>query len=123
MLPDVMAVYRKHKGGIWWQAGQNNSFYLRNGVAHIAFFKAIENHFNISQSGRIKKVFNKTFLAGLEDKRTDVIQKLAERFPDEYRDVVVSLKKKLRCNKKKRKKLLLLGGTILLCVFLICSFL
>ena len=121
MLPDVMAVYRKHKGGIWWQAGQNNSFYLRNGVAHIAFFKAIENHFNISQSGRIKKVFNKTFLAGLEDKRTDVIQKLAERFPDEYRDVVVSLKKKLRCNKK--KKLLLLGGTILLCVFLICSFL
>ncbi len=124
MLPDVMAVYRKHQNGIWWQAGQNNSFYLRHGVANIAFFKAMENYFNVCQSGRIKKVFIRIFLAGLEDKRTDVIQKLAQKFPVEYQNVVASLKEKLICGKKKRKKkFLLLGGIVLLSVFSICFFL
>lgn len=123
MLPDVMAVYRKHKRGIWWQAGQNNSFYLRHGVANVAFFKAIENHFNVCQAGIIKKVFTRTFLAGLEDKKTGVIQKLAEKFPNEYQDLVVLLKEKLMRNKKKEKrKLLLLGAIILLAVFWFCFF-
>ena len=39
----VMAVYRRHSEGIWWEAGRNQeNFFLQNGMRHLACYQAIE---------------------------------------------------------------------------------
>ena len=39
MLPETMAVYRKHPGGAWWDAGNDvTRLYLRFGVEYVRFF-------------------------------------------------------------------------------------
>ncbi len=38
LLPDVMAVYRRHTGGMWWDAGHDmDAIYRRHGVAYARF--------------------------------------------------------------------------------------
>lgn len=112
MLPDVMAVYRKHKSGIWWEACSNDSFYLRNGLPNIAFFHAVESHFGSSRRSAVKKIARRTFCAALAARRFDVLQKLAGQYPDEYRDIFNIVQTCLIRSRKRKQRLifvLLLG--------------
>jgi glycosyltransferase involved in cell wall biosynthesis len=45
-ISDVMGVYRKHRGGMWWGAGESDDFFIRNGCAHILFWQAIQERYH-----------------------------------------------------------------------------
>ena len=45
-LPDVMGVYRRHSGSVWWSTPDApDTFYLRNGFRHLAFYRAVNRRF------------------------------------------------------------------------------
>lgn len=46
-IPDVMATYRRHKGGIWWGALRNRQEFLKNyAFKHIELYLIIADMFN-----------------------------------------------------------------------------
>ena len=46
VLPQVMAVYRRHAGGVWWDYAHNpERFWLTWGERHVAFFETLINDF------------------------------------------------------------------------------
>lgn len=120
MLPDVMAVYRKHKNGIWWQAGSKDDFYLRNGIANIAFFHAVEAHFGSSRRSAVKKIARRTFCAALSAGRFDVLQKLSGQYPDEYRDISNTVQTCLVRIRKRKQRLVFISMLGVLAILLSC---
>ena len=45
-IPEAMGVYRRHAGGVWWSAPDApDTFYLRNGFRHLAFYQAVKQRF------------------------------------------------------------------------------
>lgn len=44
-LADVMSVYRKHAGGLWFGAGVSDEWFLTYGVKYISFYKEVEKRF------------------------------------------------------------------------------
>lgn len=53
-IDDVMAVYRRHKDGVWWQTKENiDEFWLTNALKHVRMYEAIEQ---ISRNLSAKKM-------------------------------------------------------------------
>lgn len=45
MLPDIMSVYRKHSGGIWYCARRTPEWFIRKSPYSIRFFEAVREYF------------------------------------------------------------------------------
>ena len=91
-INDAMSTYRRHPGGIWFDAAQNNwdMFFIKYGEYHVNFFvqvaKTFLNNNNIEQY-RKKMVLPLAFnvlISFLKHKRTDKIQRFIEICPEEY---------------------------------------
>lgn len=66
-LGDVMAVYCRHHGGIWYDVGSGD--WLRNyGLIHVNFFKNVEKYFNVSKKEAIEDLIWRIFFAAVEAK-------------------------------------------------------
>lgn len=66
-LEDVMAVYCRHHGGIWYDVGSGD--WLRNyGLIHVNFFKNVEKYFNVSKKEAIEDLIWRIFFAAVEAK-------------------------------------------------------
>lgn len=45
-LKDVMSVYRRHNGGLWWsEIGKKSSFWQAHAISHLTFFVKVEKLF------------------------------------------------------------------------------
>lgn len=84
-LPETMSVYRRNSGGIWWGDRAGNSFYLRNGIAHLLFYRAVRERFGYEDTARTLAMARQTAIAALRTGDMNVLRTLLETFPDECR--------------------------------------
>ena len=116
MLPDVMSVYRKHAGGIWYDEDKYHIHtHLRHGLKEIKFYHSVYK--NITDSS--EKYFNEILLPAWrnllaiygENGRWQELKTIAELYPeeyaaafkkpnDEYKEKIVYLNRKVNKYKK-----------------------
>jgi GT2 family glycosyltransferase/pyruvate-formate lyase-activating enzyme len=88
-IDEVMAVYRRHSGGIWWEAGRNQeNFFLQNGLKHLACYQAIERRWPEQISPQSKQITT-NFAADvirvfLKTPNYEGLSKLKQQFPEYY---------------------------------------
>lgn len=82
-IPDIMSVYRKHSGGIWYESGaMTDAFILRNAVACLKFYECVEKQFNCNKfSDRLLWV-QRAVAVAVRNKQFDLLQQIAEMEPD-----------------------------------------
>lgn len=78
IIPEVMGVYRKHVGSVWSGAGENDSFYLKNGIKFINFYQTVAKRYDYDYSLQIKWEMKKILLAFLSSGQYDQVPRLAE---------------------------------------------
>ncbi|GMO53896.1 MAG: hypothetical protein Ta2G_12510 [Termitinemataceae bacterium] len=62
-MDDVMAVYRRHSGGIWWDSYNNlYDLHLKHGLKEIAFFDNVCKNIAPNQDDYFNNVFIKNFM-------------------------------------------------------------
>ena len=83
-LPDVMAVYRKNSGGIWYGAGKSDAWYEKCALRNLAFFDALQKNFNADKSAEINDVTEHALVSFLKNSRFDLIEKLNTQYPNFY---------------------------------------
>ena len=84
-IPEVMSVYRRHSGGVWWGAEtRDDRFYLRNGLKHLEFFRAVREQFGYDDRERAVDMAEHTLRAAIKAKEFKVAESLAERFPEVF---------------------------------------
>lgn len=116
MLPDVMSVYRKHTGGIWYDEDKYKvNTHLKHGLKEIKFYHSVYK--NITDSS--EKYFNEILLPSWrnilaaygENGKWQELKTIAELYPqeyaaafkkpnDEYKEKIVYLDKKANKYKK-----------------------
>jgi GT2 family glycosyltransferase/pyruvate-formate lyase-activating enzyme len=95
-INEVMAVYRRHSGGIWWEAGRNQeNFFLQNGLKHLACYQAIERRWPEQISPQSKQITT-SFAADvirvfLKTPNHEGLSKLKQQFPEYYDRGVMNL--------------------------------
>lgn len=89
MLPDVMSVYRKHAGGIWYDEDKYQIHtHLRHGLKEIKFYYSVYK--NITNSS--EKYFNEILIPAWrnllaiygENGKWQELKTIAELYPEEY---------------------------------------
>ena len=73
-LPEVMATYRRHQGGIWTGAGQEDGWFIKCGIPHIKFYKAVEKQFNVNKQSEIENMFVDILAAAINQKNNVFFQ-------------------------------------------------
>ena len=93
-IPKVMSVYRRHSGGIWWGADNaDEKFCLRNGLKHLAFYKAVHERFGYDNHVEMTGMARGTFLAAARAGNFKLLAELSERFPESYGDAIQDISK------------------------------
>ena len=91
-MPRNMSVYRRHSGGIWWGADTTDEqFFLKNGLKHLAFYKAVHERFSYDNRAAMGEMARGTVLAAARTRNFTLLAELAERFPEAYADAIQSL--------------------------------
>ena len=90
-LPETMSVYRRHSGGVWWGDRRGDAFYLRNGLAHLAFYRAVEDRFGFADRERTMSMARATAAAALRRGDCGVMDSLMRRFPEVCAEIGHSL--------------------------------
>ena len=99
-LPDVMGVYRRHSGSVWWSTPDApDTFYLRNGFRHLAFYRAVNRRFGYDNPCAISLAAC-TMAAELRDGNAERAAEVVRAFP-EY--VSGALDAVGRCDKLERE--------------------
>ena len=81
-LPDVMGVYRRHPGGVWWNASDApDAFYLRNGLRHLAFYKAVKKRFGYDNPAAFDLAAN-TMAAHIRAGNADAAADVVKTYPE-----------------------------------------
>jgi glycosyltransferase involved in cell wall biosynthesis len=89
LIDEVMSVYRKHKGGMWWDYDRDRTKIWRtHGIAHLTmwvelqkFYSGNSNHIKIIQ-GHVDEMID--ILLDIDRSyRSDNISEVIRRFPDE----------------------------------------
>lgn len=79
-LPDVMAVYRKHSGGIWYGAGKEAEWYLNMFVPQINFYEAAKKQFNVKLYNIFYNTIYSTYYAAVFLNRHDIEVNLRNKY-------------------------------------------
>lgn len=83
-LPDVMACYNRHPGGIWWGSqNRSDAFFIRMGLRHLAFFKAVQERFGYKQKNLPVYFAVRILVSALKSRKYQICDELFERFADE----------------------------------------
>lgn len=97
-LPDVMAVYRKQRGGIWYGAGKQAEWYLNMFFPRINFYEAVKKQFGINMLDLFYSIVFSTYYAAIFLHRDDMIGTLQNK----YDFLKFPAKKQSNIEKKKR---------------------
>lgn len=80
-IDEVMAVYRRHPEGIWWQKDKTG-FYAEHGIKLINLLAHFEKLFSVSRSRQLAVKAREVVEAMLERQRFDRLRQVADRYPD-----------------------------------------
>lgn len=92
-MSDIMAVYRKHNGGIWAGAGVEDRFYLQCALPHLKFYRELDKRFDCKHTEQALELAKKAFSAFLRNKRFDLFEIMAKDFTDLYNQCCESIDK------------------------------
>ncbi len=86
-LDKTMSVYRRHSGGIWWDTHENKDrFWQKNGLAHLAMYKAVLQLYGDNKPHRllVYKPIAEAMEACIElaVRNDENLLSLIKRFPD-----------------------------------------
>ncbi|HEY0284058.1 MAG TPA: glycosyltransferase [Vicinamibacterales bacterium] len=86
MIPDVMAVYRKHAGGAWWEATHDvTKLYRRFGIEYFRFFRECSRSLGRTVSEpRLSQTLSAIIRAYLVAGDGDSLKQIAELSPDDF---------------------------------------
>ena len=84
-IDDVMAVYRKHAGGLWWNVGKSDEWFLKCGYKHMNFYRALEKQFRVSRQKEIETLAKNTIHAEIKNGRFDILQNIYEKYSKFYK--------------------------------------
>lgn len=87
-LPDIMAVYRKHQGGIWAQAGKSDLHYVNNGLPYLNFITKVKEQFGYYNEKSSLNFAKNTLLALLKHKEFEKLKQFSEWFPEIYTEAI-----------------------------------
>lgn len=78
-IDDVMGVYRKHNGGIWYGAWQTTEWFKKYGMAHLRFFDEMEKCFQVKAPKERDTLFLACYTLAKKQSNAKWIQQL-EKF-------------------------------------------
>lgn len=84
-LPDIMAVYRRHKNGIWYGINDSDAWFLKYGIEHLNFYDAVEKNFDANKTKEKSEMIRNIVLASLRNNNKDSINKLFDIYAQEIR--------------------------------------
>ena len=84
MLPDVMGVYRKHAGGIWFGVDGTDDFFIKNGIPFIRFYQHFDKEFKDNHSENIRSLVKQTMDAALRARKYETLSQIGDEFPELY---------------------------------------
>ncbi len=81
-IPELMGVYRRHPGGVWWNSPDApDAFYLRNGFRHLAFYKSVKYRFGYDNPCAVDLAAN-TIAAELRAGNVDSAVETLKAYPE-----------------------------------------
>ncbi len=83
-IPDIMAIYRKHSGGIWHGVGKTHDWYIRCGENQFNFYRALEKHFKIDKTETLHTIMQRTIIAALATKNFELLNFLSRTHDADY---------------------------------------
>lgn len=83
-LPDVMAVYRKHQGGIWFQAGKSDLHYVNHGLRYLNFIIKVKEQFGYYNEQSSIDFAKDILFALLNHKEFGKLKQFSEQFSEFY---------------------------------------
>ena len=89
-LDEVMAVYRRHAGGIWTGAGQSKSWFLRYAIPHMHFYEAMEKTFGVDRTVDKHVLMAQSYAFALRDGETEWLKKLQGAWPMDVQELKCS---------------------------------
>ena len=92
MIPEVMGVYRKHRGGIWYGHQENDSFYINNGIKFLNFYKIVGDRYQRDYSSQIHFEMFNTLIALLKSCQYERIAELREIHEEIFLTILESCK-------------------------------
>lgn len=84
-LPDIMAVYRRHKNSIWYGVNDSDAWFLKYGIEHLNFYDAVEKNFDVNKTKEKSEMIRNIVLASLRNNNKDSINKLFDIYAQEIR--------------------------------------
>ena len=87
-MDEVMAVYRKHSGGVWDGCGVTDEWFLRCGVLHIKFYEILKDMFDADTKKQIQWLALRTFGVLKKHKRHQELNDLKKQYPDIYQEFI-----------------------------------
>ena len=118
MLPDVMAVYRRHSGGIWFdESPERDNLHQKHGVAEVKFYYSVYKNFADSSEYYFQNVIVPQWRiiinAFLKAGNWNSLKSIKDTYPDEYAGIF-----KFDPGKIKLKKYKKLYQAFLVCMLL-----
>ena len=83
-IDDVMAVYRKHAGGLWNGAGKTDEWFSRCGYKHMNFYRQLEKHFNISMREKLIVMAAKCLKSAHQSGNIALAEQIQVHYPKIY---------------------------------------
>ncbi len=83
-LPGCMSVYRRHSGGVWFQAGKSDAFYTRNYKHLLNFFVQVERITKLDVSIGRQEMLLDCVLARMTMGRGDILEHLKTTYPKDF---------------------------------------
>ena len=81
-LPDVMAVYRRHGGSLWEDAGKSWSWFNRCFLSNLRFFRAVKKTFSHESTDDLISLFVRLLKLSAKQQDWTLFNQAIQEFPD-----------------------------------------
>lgn len=130
-LPQIMSVYRRHSGGLWWNAGESDDWALKQFVPHMRFYEKVKEYFSYDTTEKEAALMRMALPMYLRHGRWDEFKSVAEAHKGAFDralkgtvlreiDQEERIKRKLR--RYRKLSVLLLGFCFILLIALAAGF-
>ena len=79
-IPDVMAVYRKHNGGIWYGASEDPMWFCKDYKRKINFFVEVQKQFGVCMENSFYGTVFETYYAAILLNKKEIVDDLENKF-------------------------------------------
>lgn len=105
-LSKVMSVYRRWNGGIWFESGESDSWFIKCGVKHLRFYKEVDKSFKYDSYVKMKDLSKNILSIFLKNHLFRELEDFQQEFPNLYEDYInEEINQKALKVKKKATKL------------------